>query len=488
MPGFVKTASDEKKWSRAKKAAGKKGGETNWALSNYIFHRMGKVGKCVVDPELVKSGQYEIVKTSFVNKPQLGERHVTSSDGSLIRVNRTAEHGDKFVDAWFSPEAVDKRARRSSLAERKDDAVPYPYPKNKLGSPVDNQETIKPFKDEGIPGGKGVWIDFRKGLVKISSNLLQAANAAWGHEDGEEGERRNDDVGNEIKDMQRKQKIDPPGHVKQDLRKRPESRESLYPSDVAGSDSITWGSFKIASKKTVVIKCKDVVDVYEPTDSEKRKIILKESVKREDEKFGLNQNLIHGGVKVFENKTEKSVHPIEEARQKRKNAGVLEKPLPQKKKEYLHLDDEGKAIKIMDEIPADFPEGHFAEDITPPHRAKIYKFERKSALTDPRDTNMMPEKSNRPNPIKGGIGDDLEYDEVNKEQLKEGIDVEQEHVRRDKTKTWEEKKKIAADIAMDHLKEDPEYYTKLKKMEDEPYEKSIKFINNKGKTVILRIK
>lgn len=475
MPGFVKTAADEKKWSRSKKAAGKKGSETNWALSNYIFHRMGKVGKCIVDPELVKSGQYEIVKTSFVNKPQLGERHITTSTGTVVRKKRD-EHGDKVVDVWFSPEDVDKRLDRRRTAEQ------YPYPPNNLGSPRDNQETIKPFEDEG----KGVWIDFRKGLVKISSNLLQAANAAWGHEDGEEGERRNDDVGNEVKDMQRKQKIDPPGHVKQDLRKRPESRDSLYPSDVAGSDSITWGSFKIASKNTVIIKCKDVGDVYDPTDSEKRKIILKENVKKEDEKFGLNQNLIQGGVKVYgpKNKMEKS-EPVKPP------SSPVSRTTPLSPEEHQAEADKLLGGKVS---YRGFQEGYgkisgfHSFDQTPGVGNFGVRDGESLSEAYARAQNRFKLKSNRSNPIKGGKGDDLEYDEVDRKQLKEGIDVEQEHVRRDKTKTWEEKKKFAADIAMDHLEEDPEYYTKLKKMEDKPYEKGIRFINNKGKEVILRIK
>jgi hypothetical protein len=42
MPGFVKTKSDEKKWSKAKDAAAKqtdRGSEGFWKLSNYIFHK-----------------------------------------------------------------------------------------------------------------------------------------------------------------------------------------------------------------------------------------------------------------------------------------------------------------------------------------------------------------------------------------------------------------------------------------------------------------
>jgi hypothetical protein len=42
MPAFVHTHADEQKWSKAKEAAGKKGGEPNWRLANYIFHNMKK--------------------------------------------------------------------------------------------------------------------------------------------------------------------------------------------------------------------------------------------------------------------------------------------------------------------------------------------------------------------------------------------------------------------------------------------------------------
>ncbi len=45
MPGFVKNARDEKKWSKAKAAAGSEGGEPKYALANYIFHKGGKKGK-----------------------------------------------------------------------------------------------------------------------------------------------------------------------------------------------------------------------------------------------------------------------------------------------------------------------------------------------------------------------------------------------------------------------------------------------------------
>jgi len=73
-------------------------------------------------------------------------------------------------------------------------------------------------------------------------------------------------------------------------------------------------------------------------------------------------------------------------------------------------------------------------------------------------------KSSRPNPIKGGIGDKLSYDDVDEKELEEGVKVEQEHVKN--SDDDEDKKKVkAADIAMDHLAEDDKYYTKLAEME-----------------------
>jgi hypothetical protein len=53
------------------------------------------------------------------------------------------------------------------------------------------------------------------------------------------------------------------------------------------------------------------------------------------------------------------------------------------------------------------------------------------------------------------VDDTIEY---NPEKLKQGIKVETEHT---------DNKKIAEIIAKHHLAENPEYYTKLKKMESE---------------------
>ena len=63
--------------------------------------------------------------------------------------------------------------------------------------------------------------------------------------------------------------------------------------------------------------------------------------------------------------------------------------------------------------------------------------------------------------IEGGKGDNLNPEDVDEKQLKLGIAVEREHTNDDNT---------AREIALDHLAEDPKYYTKLiqARIVDEP--------------------
>ena len=71
------------------------------------------------------------------------------------------------------------------------------------------------------------------------------------------------------------------------------------------------------------------------------------------------------------------------------------------------------------------------------------------------------------NTLKGGLADDMTISDIAalhsvsieslERQLKDGIEVEMEHT---------DSKEKAEEIAMDHLAEDPEYYDKLKKIED----------------------
>jgi hypothetical protein len=56
------------------------------------------------------------------------------------------------------------------------------------------------------------------------------------------------------------------------------------------------------------------------------------------------------------------------------------------------------------------------------------------------------------NKLTGGVGDSTATSDVNPAQLALGVQVEMEHTNNEK---------IATEIALDHLTEDPEYYTKL---------------------------
>ena len=58
--------------------------------------------------------------------------------------------------------------------------------------------------------------------------------------------------------------------------------------------------------------------------------------------------------------------------------------------------------------------------------------------------------------MKGGVADKKKPTDFDQKELKMGIEVELEHVN---------SREKAKEIAMDHLAEIPDYYTRLKKME-----------------------
>lgn len=64
------------------------------------------------------------------------------------------------------------------------------------------------------------------------------------------------------------------------------------------------------------------------------------------------------------------------------------------------------------------------------------------------------DKNNHKDIIKGGKGDKLNPSNVDKKELEMGIKEEMEHTN---------DKNLAEEIALDHLAEDPKYYSKLKK-------------------------
>jgi len=74
-------------------------------------------------------------------------------------------------------------------------------------------------------------------------------------------------------------------------------------------------------------------------------------------------------------------------------------------------------------------------------------------------------KAKKKNKLKGGKGDKLTADQVNPHELSAGIRVEMEHTL---------DVNLAKEIALDHLSEDPNYYTHLKAMEGTYNKKAIK--------------
>jgi hypothetical protein len=60
------------------------------------------------------------------------------------------------------------------------------------------------------------------------------------------------------------------------------------------------------------------------------------------------------------------------------------------------------------------------------------------------------------NPLEGGVAEGEPDSNFDKESIEEGMKVEREHTIH---------KSVQKRIAKDHLKEDPKYYLKLKKME-----------------------
>lgn len=76
--------------------------------------------------------------------------------------------------------------------------------------------------------------------------------------------------------------------------------------------------------------------------------------------------------------------------------------------------------------------------------------------------------------IPGGIGEDLSPKDVDPKQLEMGIKVELEHTG---------DKDVAKEIALDHLAEDPKYYTKLKEVHQDAKDR----LGPRGKKQNLRL-
>lgn len=71
MPGFVKNPKDESRWERAKKAAQKttsEGSDSFYALSNFIYHKMGKTEEDMQKAEEFKKSLLTIPKATKMPK------------------------------------------------------------------------------------------------------------------------------------------------------------------------------------------------------------------------------------------------------------------------------------------------------------------------------------------------------------------------------------------------------------------------------------
>ena len=76
-------------------------------------------------------------------------------------------------------------------------------------------------------------------------------------------------------------------------------------------------------------------------------------------------------------------------------------------------------------------------------------------LDEPAQANPLPDQEDV---IPGGEGDSLSVHDVDDAQLGMGIKVEMEHT---------DDMGKAVEIALDHLAEDPEYYTKLERVHED---------------------
>lgn len=88
---------------------------------------------------------------------------------------------------------------------------------------------------------------------------------------------------------------------------------------------------------------------------------------------------------------------------------------------------------------------------------KVITLHRKKGFVPNNTKDIVIDLSEDINSIEGGLADSSKIGDFNKEELKKGIRVEIEHT---------SDAVVALEIAMDHLKEDPEYYSKLEKIEN----------------------
>jgi rubrerythrin len=107
MPGFIKTPKDEAKWEKAKKAAAKStkhGSDGFWALSNYIYHKMGKTEEDTQQAQFYKK---ELLKSILADKSaelekQEGHESGTNKVASGVSPRESFGNGRRFQSHSFS--------------------------------------------------------------------------------------------------------------------------------------------------------------------------------------------------------------------------------------------------------------------------------------------------------------------------------------------------------------------------------------------------
>jgi hypothetical protein len=179
---------------------------------------------------------------------------------------------------------------------------------------------------------------------------------------------------------------------------------------------------------------------YRLTDSTEDEFdIIKEYLEREDED-------------VFADDDEQT--PSDEAEQEEREA-----------QELLRVLDLFKKMNAKAEEATETPEPEIAEfDSEGDFRsASDFDTDADTVVSDAEggsDAILMPPKT-------GGLGDGIDENSVDEEQLSLGIEIEyEEHIANNFDLSEKAKREMAKSIALDHLREDPEYYSKLLAMED----------------------
>jgi hypothetical protein len=91
-----------------------------------------------------------------------------------------------------------------------------------------------------------------------------------------------------------------------------------------------------------------------------------------------------------------------------------------------------------------------------PNCVPVKEGEEEKELEDATDSLDPTDDNNNGDFVEGGLADDADIEQFDPKQISMGIEVEMEHTK---------DPKVALEIAMDHLMELPDYYTRLEKME-----------------------